>query len=169
MNDFERELSDEAGMGSAATGAPEPADTGVARPAAGSASGGARKSPEQIRQEIEGTKERIFESVEALAENKAEVDYVKAHPTQVLKERATDLKEDIVSKVSQMKQELSGKAAEALPGAGAGAGAPGGAAEVADKVVKSVRQGVESLEAKLDEKLGVSTDDPADQKTSRSG
>lgn len=171
MSDMEKDLSEEAGTGYPGTGSPDLEELSATRPATGSASAGAGKSPEQIRQEIQATKERISDSVEALAEKKAEVEYVKAHPKEVLKERATDLKDEIVSRVSQKKQELSDKAADTFPGSGGGvpSSSSGGAAEIAGKAVKSVMQGVESLEAKLDEKLGVSDSDvdPAGPEASR--
>lgn len=62
----------------------------------------ARKDPEQIRQEIEATKDRIADSVEALAEVKADIDYSRSHPAQVLKEKVLSSYKALESKLDTL-------------------------------------------------------------------
>lgn len=111
----------------------------------------ARRDPEEIRRDIEATKDRITESVESLAEVKADLDYAKAHPKEVLLEKVTAAKDDIVQRVQEKKEEITAHhAAASLESPDAG-----GVAGVLSKAKGKVAGAYEAIESKLDDVLGV--------------
>jgi hypothetical protein len=112
------------------------------------------KKPEAIRQEIEATKDRISDSVEALAEIKADIDYAKSHPKEVVKEKVKTAKDDMVARVVERKDEIMAHRKAGGGGGGEGAGAKQTFAKAKDAVAKAY----ESLETKLDDLLGVEVD-----------
>jgi hypothetical protein len=109
----------------------------------------AHKDPEAIRQEIEATKDRISDSVEALAEIKADINYAKSHPKEVVREKVRSAKDDMVARVVERKDEIM-----AHRKAGGGAGGDGAKQTIA-KAKGTITKVYESIETKLDELLGV--------------
>lgn len=116
---------------------PQPADAGSGR-----------KDPESIRQQIEATKDRISDSVEALAEIKADIDYAKTHPGKVAKEKVAGAKDEIVSRLSEKRHELMARRR-------AGGG---GRNDFLAKAFQAISRAYRVLEKKLDEVLGVDVD-----------
>ena len=106
------------------------------------------KDPETIRQEIEATKDRISDSVEALAEIKADMEYARSHPKEVVREKVVAAKDQIIARVVEKKEEL---AAHRRASSSSG----GGPKEALTKAKGKIVGAYESLESKLDELLGV--------------
>jgi seryl-tRNA synthetase len=134
-------------MGEEATTVSETADREPAQPPA--IEEGTHKDPETIRQEIEATKDRISDSVEALAEIKADIDYAKSHPKEVVKEKVKGAKDDMVARIAERKDEIMAR--RKTSGAGGGPGAK----ETIEKAKAKIAEAYETLETKLDELLGV--------------
>lgn len=111
------------------------------------------KDPETIRQEIEATKDRISDSVEALAEIKADIEYVKSHPAEVVKEKVLATKDQIVARLVEKKEELKAHRREAS--SSSTEKGPKEALKKAKETVGKIAGAYESLESKLDELLGV--------------
>jgi hypothetical protein len=106
------------------------------------------KDPEAIRMEIEATKDRISDSVEALAEIKADIEYAKSHPKEVVKEKVVAAKDQLVARVAEKKEELLAHRRESsTPG--------GGPMEALTRAKEKIAGAYESLEHKLDDLLGV--------------
>jgi hypothetical protein len=116
------------------------------------AAGSVHKDPEVIRREIEATKDRISDSVEALAEIKADIEYAKAHPKEVVKEKVVAAKDQMVARVVEKKEEFVAHRRQS-------SSAQGGAKEALIKAKDKVAGAYEALESKLDKLLGVDTDD----------
>lgn len=118
--------------------------------------GQSRRDPEEIRQEIEATKDRISDSVEALAEVKADIDFVKSHPKEALMEKVVAAKDDIVQRVQEKKEEFSANhAATSFTHTEGVVGGTGATHSPLARVKEKVASAYGAIETKLDGALGV--------------
>jgi len=130
---------------------PQPPD-GEAAGELGATSQSSRRNPEEIRQEIEATKDRISDSVEGLAEIKADINYAKSHPKEVVKEKVMGAKDDMMARVTEKKDQFLSKRKAG------GTSGDGGAMQTLSKAKDKLAEAYGTLETKLDELLGVKAD-----------